>query len=343
MRLRILTALLLLLVLALPAQASGYVYDGTYHWNAGIAYSRSCVWTPGYWYCGCYTPGYYTCTYYPVAVKPAISTKDPNWRDKVADALAERSRTQMKLLADAYEQQYFMESMTLLGDLRGRGLPGFPYVPMGYAGTNASTLYGYSQQTYNQTYGGTQSQLEQGNRLTTVAGMLRLVEQLGGTYQGTLQGQQALAGQELDMEKVRQQGAVAVAMIRAIEGMGSRTETRNTIFGIGPAPQAVPGVLPQPQLQRDDSRVTPEQRTQIATLWAQSASKCMACHNGGEAQRGKFLVGKYPELPMPDKAKVIQRLLLAPTDKDFMPRLEADAAKPGPALSQAEVQVWLAR
>jgi mono/diheme cytochrome c family protein len=317
-------ALLFLLLLAMPVQASGYVYDAASgYWTLnGRSYQRT--------YATYFDP--VTCKwvqiwgYHEVARKQALPDyTDPQWRTKILGIVAQR-----------VEQQNYAESLRLLGFanvMAGYG-PVFPAESQYSQGqafaAQGNTLWGYSFSQLAQLYGDANPAVlyQMANSQTQGA------QALAGQAQSGFNQLLAVDGENrAKLASIMLRGEAAERVLRALVEPGGKVETKGFSFQVTPG-----GPNQLPKIQRSDAGVAPEQKQALAAAWQSVAqAKCAGCHAGADA-KGGFQISAYPGLTMEQKQLVWERIASRDAAKQ-MPRL-ADG-KPGTPLTGDELKLFL--
>lgn len=325
---------------------NGYSYlgNGLWQWPGGGKYTRRLMPAVTFIQNGCYVTqaAYYQYSFYTppyVPPTPAVTAKDPDWRNKVLEYAIELDKQKSRQERQALEQQYFLESVKLLG-LEGRGRSGPLAYPGGVNGplitsghyyssivpVSASTQYGLSSYSSSSVYGDggiaqllqTYGQLVAGAQKHSIAA----TESIG-----------AMAADQMDRQaKLQEMNArmmIAVKMMDAISGPPT-TITSGFKFTVESGGKISKSV--------DEKIVTPEVKRDILAKWQTHASNaCQSCHFGATL-KGGFDVDKYLSMTGTEKEKVLKRL--ASEDEKFrMPR-NADGSA-GPKLTREEFQLWM--
>ena len=320
-------ALLVLLFMALPVQAADYTLgtDGLYY-SAGVAYTRSVskVWVEGYYYykgcCRYWYPGYYQQSYSYKAA-PLPDYKDPNWRNKLLTIVESRKKYEDKVLAEAAEQNNYIEAIRefgLTGSLQSYGL-----IP-----TLANPYRGHYQATYA-VQGNTQyaAAAYQNSNVTDVYGLLDknlFMQQASAFSRDAL----AMAGQghAANLQYAEKDGAWQA---RVAEILAKGQSAAQTLQAANAAPSASirsteSGTYPVPlngQQQPQQGQFSPRR---LAAM-----RNCVACH-GDSNPRGGYKVSTHWSLSAEDQIKVVEHLVAESTDPLFMPKLPS--GQPGQRL-----------
>ena len=370
----LLLAALAVALVSVPAWADdGYTYRDGYYWRDGHAYKREQHWVAGstYYSCGQWyqNPGHWAWKYveYPVAHKevykePAVSHKDPDWRNRLLDIAAARDKAEAETRKGAYEQKYFLDAVNALGltgNFRWEGYGAAPPYPaggvglaagyghagaallplnglytqsstyqLGGYGVNASTVYGTSAKYLADAYGDTNlNQLyQQANRLAENA------QKLGG--QATTEFNSLVQQEGTNKARVAETIARAQALRLLAEALDGPAKTFTQTQSVEVKPAAdhkADGGGEGDGRQRQAAAI----RERFEASWAAS---CAACHTGDKA-KGGFTKEVFLKMSRQERMKDVFPLLTTPDPDKLMPR--AVGGGPGKRLTDDEIKAWM--
>lgn len=367
-------AVLAALLLALPAGSSEY-YDGyqtpagfTYHagdgywWRGGVAYSRTLVSKPGYYYCGAYYAGssyweYSAANYTPPKASYAVPyTKD--WKTKVLEVAAQRD-----------DHAAYLQTLKALGlpaPIDQGPVPGGGYRRAGYGagsplyslsgygsnlqlgtyGANGQTIYGYSLSSVKDFYGSTDLNglYQQAARLTSNA------QQLAGQGNADFSDLVRSAGaNQARVAEILAQAEAAARALNAAKGPPVTVQNQQSFsFQARPVAPPVPVPVPNPGAAPPvgppapvgplvpapgSEPAMPRANAPGAAFQVLIQNRCAACHSGKRLEGG-FDIAAWPRLDNAAKARVIALL----TTTDVSRRMP----KGKPALTADELRLFLA-
>lgn len=337
-------ALFCLLFFSLPSFASDGLYDGCcvdgycyhsadgYWWKDKHAYTRSkYYYTENSYSCGyCYPQSYYWWNWHPVATPtPAVTSADPDWRNKLLDIAAARDQFEGKQRERSNEHNMFLEATNALGltgnfNWQNYGIaPTLAYplrsygqqnLQLGHFGAQGNTLYGYSYSTVADVYGNSDPAL----LYQQAAALAKNSQDLGG--QATTQFQGLVQADGLNRSRVAEILAKGQTSERTLNASNAQASATVVTQGQG----YVPGQT-QTTLAFSGNR-------------GRAIGACIGCH-GGNSPKGGYAVESHWSLSPEQQMGVVQRLLAEPNDPKYMPRLPNGG--PGPRLPSALIMEFL--
>lgn len=321
---------------AVGYKLDGYTWTGSYwRWPDGRLYTRTTY--PAYDSYGRYYLGVQYEEYkvpQPQALPAPLvyqlpDYKDPKWKDKVIDILAQR---------EDYKQ--FRETILLTGLAESDGLSGLrPLVPglrggdhysaysrSSYYNTPSPTQYASNAFTYADIWGDSSPSLlfQQANQHVKASGTMF---EAGMASAFTVVDKNYAHRERL--AEIKAQSDAAIAFLQAVKTQSSHHEKVERRFG--QPPQADPQPAPPPSPPRPSGKLDPVLFEKMAI------HQCGACHLG-EKVKGGFNLESMRDMTVAEKR---DRVWARITHKDPGKRMpQAPDGGPGTPLTKQELDLW---
>ncbi len=262
-----------------PSVAGEYVYRDGYWWCDGVPYVRKKVWDG---YCRRWVYRYERVH---IEKQVVISPRDPDWRDKLAEAVAYKVRLQAKLLKEQEENRAFIEAIQALGG--ADALPPGYSVEMPYTVSGATysvrtypalpqgtTLYGYQQLSNAYSYEDVDLQALLHAQKSYVQSALKLTEKT----------QELFADSVNRVTQSKKELAEAEIKARVLEQV-----TRSLFHPKATEQKWEIKLEPKKPVGQPEPDVSISTSSSHHPGWSVIVNKCVRCHNKDEAKGGLAL------------------------------------------------------